>query len=218
MTDQYFNQLVTGLGYHQGRHQLSQLPVGKWETTVRRRLESICIGQYEENKYTALIQYPGHMVNLSETPFCQKLIVWAEFEWGQMEIVWQPSSPNGLLPNALNHIIDLISSYLALSLTDFALLLGSTTKSFKFMSLLSGVSGIPPPSFVFFFSFFFFFLQRLSSAIKTDSNGIKLAITLGPGWITHCHKWILLQWNEQNSRSRFAQMYKRLLKQVIVCV
>ena len=59
-----------------------------------------------------------------------------------METVWQSSNLNRLLPNASNYIIDLISSYLALSLTDLALLLGSTTKSFEFMPLLSGRSGI----------------------------------------------------------------------------
>lgn len=72
------------------------------------------------------------------------------------------------------HIIDLISSYLALSLTDLALLLGSTTKSFKFMSLLLRYQ-------VFLLRLPLCFLQRVSSAIKTNSNSIKLAITLSPG-------------------------------------
>lgn len=45
------------------------------------------IGQYEESKYAVLNQNPGHVVNLPETPFCEILILWAEFEWEQMEIV-----------------------------------------------------------------------------------------------------------------------------------
>lgn len=92
-----------------------------------------------------------------------------------MKIGWEPRNNNRLLPNALNHIIDLISSYLALSLTDLALLLGSTTKSFKFMALLSGGSGILLLSLAALE-----FLQRVSAAIKTHSNGIKLDIMQGP--------------------------------------
>lgn len=42
-----------------------------------------CIAQYEENKYAALNQNPGPMINLFETPFCQMLILWAEFEYEQ---------------------------------------------------------------------------------------------------------------------------------------
>lgn len=91
-------------------------------------------------------------VTLLESPFCEIAILWIEFEWLQMKIGWEPRNNNGLLPNALNHIIDLISSYLALSLTDLALLLGSTTKSFKFMALLSGGSRILLQSFAVLFT------------------------------------------------------------------
>ena len=146
-------------------------------------------------------QNPGCMAYLAWNCILWNAL-WAEFEWEEMETVWPPSNSNGLRPNALNHIIDRISSYLALSLTDLALLLGSTTKSFKFISLLSEGSGIPPASHdVLFFS------RRVSSAIKSNSNGIKPAIMLRPGKITHCHKWIQLRWNEQNSKDRFGQMY-----------
>lgn len=120
------------------------------------------------------IKIPVTRFILPETSFCEMLILSAEFKCKQMETVWQQSNPNGLRPNALNHIIDLISSHLAESLTDLALLLGSTTKSFKFMSLLAGASGIPPPFCVVLF------LQRVSSAIKKhNSNGRKPAVTLG---------------------------------------
>lgn len=113
-----------------------------------------CTEQYEEHKCTALktIRIQVTRFILPENPFCEIPILWAEFEWEQIEIVWWPSNPNGLLPNALDHIIDPISSYLALSFTDFALLLGSTTKSFKFMSLLSGGSGIPLVSVAMLFT------------------------------------------------------------------
>lgn len=43
------------------------------------------LGNMKKNKYTALNQNPGHVV-LPETPFCQILILWAEFEWEQIEI------------------------------------------------------------------------------------------------------------------------------------
>ena len=108
---------------------------------------------------------------LRVTQFCEIPLICTDFEWKLMEIVWQPNDPDELLPNALNHIIDLISTYLALSLTDLALLLGSTTKSFKFMSRLQ----------VFLSRLSLCFLQRVSSAIKNNSNGIKLAITLSSG-------------------------------------
>lgn len=85
---------------------------------------------------------------LPVTQFCGIALICTEFEWKLMEIIWQPNDPDELQPNDLNHIIDLISTYLALSLTDLALLLGSTTKSFKFMSLLSG---IPLTSFAVLF-------------------------------------------------------------------
>lgn len=52
-------------------------------------------------------------------------------------MVPQPSGPDGLLPNALKQIIALVQSHLALSLADLAVLFGITTKSFKFMALLS---------------------------------------------------------------------------------
>ena len=89
-------------------------------------------------KYTAL-----KTIRIQDRTFISLELYFVKY---QMEIVWQTSMSNELLPNALYHITDFTSSYLALSLTDLALSLASTTKSFKFMSPLSGGSGIPPAS------------------------------------------------------------------------
>lgn len=51
---------------------------------IGHRIQFALGNMKKKNKYTALTQNPGHMVNLPETPFCQ--ILWAEFEWEQIEI------------------------------------------------------------------------------------------------------------------------------------
>lgn len=119
-----------------------------------RRLDSVLHWAYGNNKYIALktIRIQVTRFILPKTLFCEMSFLRSEFKREQTEIVWQPSNPNGLLPNASYYIIDLTSSYLALSLTDLALSLASTTKSVKFMSLLSGGSGIPPASFAVLFT------------------------------------------------------------------